>query len=165
MSINAEREKIYKDLYDISDLDEPVNLETKDGIPPNRKLHVLYFNLVWKVEFKLPKIDGIKSLIILLEYFYNKVNGISKISPNLIARKIEIYYILIKQLLKIKIDNLEKTFLKSLEQYFFDKEFFTCFLMVLNNLNNTKFFEKFSSYSKVSNINNKIFYYRLLKKF
>ena len=150
MSINAEREKIYKDLYDISDLDEPVNLETKDGIPPNRKLHVLYFNLLWKVEFKLPKIDGIKSLIILLEYFYNKVNGISKISPNLIARKIEIYYILIKQLLNIEIDNIDKSSLKTLGHYFFDKDFFSCFLLTLNKLNNKNFFKKFTSFSKVS---------------
>ena len=90
MSFNKEKEKIYKELYDISFLDEPVNLETKDGILPNRKLHILYFNLLWKVEFKLPQIDGIKSLIILLEYFYNKFNENQKTSPNLISRKFEV---------------------------------------------------------------------------
>lgn len=149
MSINKEREKIYKELYDISDLDEPVNLETSEGIPPNRKLHILYYNLLWKTEFKLPQIDGIKSLIILIEYFYNKFSEMTKISPNLISRKFEIYYLLIKQLLNIKVDDLDKTTWKSIEQYFFDKEFFFCFLMTLNQLNNKHFFEKFSSFSRV----------------
>ena len=66
MSNNQEREKIYKELYDISALDVPINLETKDGITPNRKLHTLYYNFLWKADFKIPKIDGIKSLIVLL---------------------------------------------------------------------------------------------------
>ena len=150
MSINKERENIYKELYDITSLDEPVNLEAKEGIPPTRKLQLLYYNLLWKAEFKMPKIDGIKSLLILLEYFYNKFNEMRKISPNLISRKIEIYYILIKQLLNIKIDKFDKTSMKSLEQYFFDKDFFSCFLFMINQLNNKYFFEIFSSFSKVS---------------
>ena len=150
MSNNQERERLYKELYDISELDEPINLETIDGITPNRKLHTLYFNLLWKADFKIPKIDGIKSLIILLEYFYNRFNEIRKTSPNLISRKFEVYYFLIKQLLNIKIDNLDKTTFKSLEQYFFDKDFFSCFLLTLNQLNNKHFFDKFSFYSKVS---------------
>jgi hypothetical protein len=150
MSFNKEKEKIYKELYDMSFLDEPVNLETKDGILPNRKLHILYFNLLWKVEFKLPQIDGIKSLIILLEYFYNKFNEIQKTSPNLISRKFEVYYILIKQLLNIEIDNIDKSSLKTLGHYFFDKDFFSCFLLTLNKLNNKNFFKKFTSFSKVS---------------
>ena len=150
MSNNQERERLYKELYDISVLDEPINLETIDGITPNRKLHTLYFNLLWKADFKIPKIDGIKSLIILLEYFYNRFNEIRKTSPNLISRKFEVYYFLIKQLLNIKFDNLDKTTFKSLEQYFFDKEFFSCFLLTLNQLNNKHFFDKFSFYSKVS---------------
>ena len=153
MSNNQERERLYKELYDISVLDEPINLETIDGITPNRKLHTLYFNLLWKADFKIPKIDGIKSLIILLEYFYNRFNEIRKTSPNLISRKFEVYYFLIKQLLNIKFDNLDKTTFKSLEQYFFDKDFFSCFLLTLNQLNNKHFFDKFSFYSKVS-INN-----------
>ena len=150
MSNNQERERLYKELYDISVLDEPINLETIDGITPNRKLHTLYFNLLWKADFKIPKIDGIKSLIILLEYFYNRFNEIRKTSPNLISRKFEVYYFLIKQLLNIKFDNLDKTTFKSLEQYFFDKEFFSFFLLTLNQLNNKHFFDKFSFYSKVS---------------
>ena len=153
MSNNQERERLYKELYDISVLDEPINLETIDGITPNRKLHTLYFNFLWKADFKIPKIDGIKSLIILLEYFYNRFNEIRKTSPNLISRKFEVYYFLIKQLLNIKFDNLDKTTFKSLEQYFFDKDFFSCFLLTLNQLNNKHFFDKFSFYSKVS-INN-----------
>ena len=150
MSNNQERERLYKELYDISVLDEPINLETIDGITPNRKLHTLYFNFLWKADFKIPKIDGIKSLIILLEYFYNRFNEIRKTSPNLISRKFEVYYFLIKQLLNIKFDNLDKTTFKSLEQYFFDKDFFSCFLLTLNQLNNKHFFDKFSFYSKVS---------------
>lgn len=150
MSKNQEREKLYKELYDISVLDEPINLETIDGITPNRKLHTLYYNLLWKVDFKIPKVDGIKSLIILLEYFYNKFNDIRKVSPNLISRKFDVYYFLIRQLLNIKNDNFDKTSFKSLEQYFFDKDFFSCFLLTLNQLNNKHFFDKFTLYSKVS---------------
>ena len=150
MSINKEREKIYKDLYDLYSLDEPVNLETKDGILPNRKLHILYFNLLWKVDFKLPKLDGIKSLIILLECFYNKFFETRKTSANLISRKFEVYFLIIKQLLNIEIDKNDTSSWKSLEQYFFDKDFFSCFLISLNKLNNKNFFKKFSSFSKVS---------------
>ena len=150
MSINKEREKIYKELYDLYSLDEPVNLETKDGILPNRKLHILYFNLLWNVEFKLPQIDGIKSLIILLEYFYNKFNENQKTSPNLISRNFEVYFLIIKQLWNIEIDKNDTSSWKSLEQYFFDKDFFSCFLISLNKLNNKNFFKKFSSFSKVS---------------
>ena len=150
MSFNKEKEKIYKELYDISALDVPINLETKDGITPNRKLHTLYYNFLWKADFKIPKIDGIKSLIVLLEYFYNKFNLIRKTSPNIISRKFEVYFLLIKQLLNIKINEKDKTFLKPLEQYFFDKDFFSCFLLTLNQLKNKHFFDKFSFYSKVS---------------
>ena len=151
MFTNKEREKIYKELYDISNVNEPVNLEAIDGIIPNRILRILYFNLIWRVDFKFPKINGIKSLIILLEYFYNKFSDIRVVSPNLISRKNEIYHLLIKQLLSLKFDKLDKTSWKSLEQYFFDKDFFSCFLRTLNKLNNKYFFEKFSFYSKVSN--------------
>ena len=150
MSINNEKKKGFEKLYDISSLDSPVNLETKDGILPNRKLQILYFNLIWNVELKLPKLDGIKSLIVLLEYFYNKFNEITKTSPNLISRKYEVYYILIKELLNIEIEKLDSSSWKSLGQYFFDKDFFTCFLLTLNKLNNKNFFRKFISFSKVS---------------
>ena len=149
MSINKEREIIYKELYDISSLDEPVNLETIEGIPPTRKLNTIYFNLLWKVDFKLPKIDGIKSLIILIDFFYNKFNEIRKVSPNLISRKFDIYFLLIKQLLNLKKEQLVISNLKSLEQYFFDNDFFSCFLILLNQLNNNLFFEKFTLFSKV----------------
>ena len=150
MSINKEREKIYKELYDLYSLDEPVNLETKDGILPNRKLHILYFNLLWKVDFKLPKLDGIKSLTIFLEYVYNKFFEMKKTSPNLIARKFEVYFQIIKQLFTFEIEKTDISSWKSLEQYFFDKDFFSCFLKALNKLNNKNFFNKFSYFSKVS---------------
>ena len=71
MYINKSKDKILKEIYDIDQLDEPVNLETKEGILPNRKLQVIYYNLLWVVEPKLPQIDGIKSLLILLDYVYN----------------------------------------------------------------------------------------------
>ena len=60
-------ENIYTSLYDISQIDEPLNLETKDGIEPTRKLNIIYFNLLWKAELKLPKIESIKNLLILLK--------------------------------------------------------------------------------------------------
>ena len=150
MSKEKEKKKGFENLYDISSLDLPVNLEIKDGILPNRKLQILYFNLLWNVELKLPKLDGIKSLIILLEYFYNKFNEITRTSPNLISRKFEVYLILIKELLNIEVETIDKSNWKSLGIYFFDKDFFTCFLLTLNKLNNKNFFKKFTSFSKVS---------------
>ena len=150
MSKEKEKKKGFENLYDISSLDLPVNLEIRDGILPNRKLQILYFNLLWNVELKLPKLDGIKSLVILLEYFYNKFNEITRTSPNLISRKFEVYLILIKELLNIEVETIDKSNWKSLGIYFFDKDFFTCFLLTLNKLNNKNFFKKFTSFSKVS---------------
>lgn len=150
MNMNKTKDNIFKQIYDISQLDEPVNLETKDGIIPNRKLQILYYNLIWGVELKLPQIDGIKSLLILLNYIYNKIYDIRKISPNMLSRKNEIYYLIIEQLFKLTIDKKDKDFLKTLEQYFYDKEFFSSFLLILNKKNNAVFKEKFSLYSKVS---------------
>ena len=144
------KDDILKQLYDISLLDEPVNLETIDGILPNRKLHTIYYNLVWGLDLNLPKIDGIKSLLILLEYIYNKFSEMRKISPHLISRKNEIFYLLIEQLLKISFDKIDKGSLKTLEDYFYDSDFFSSFLLMLNKLNNTLFTEKFSFFSKVS---------------
>lgn len=143
-------ENIYTSLYDISQIDEPLNLETKDGIEPTRKLNIIYFNLLWKAELKLPKIESIKNLLILLEYFYNKFNDIRKVSPYLIGRKTEIYYLLIERILKLDINKNDKKVVKNLEQYFCDKEFFSCFLKILNSKNNSVFKEKFLFFSKVS---------------
>ena len=143
-------ENIYTSLYDISQIDEPLNLETKDGIEPTRKLNIIYFNLLWKAELKLPKIESIKNLLILLEYFYNKFNDIRKVSPYLIGRKTEIYYLLIERILKLDINKNDKKVVKNLEQYFCDKEFFSCFLKILNSKNNSVFKEKFLFFSRVS---------------
>lgn len=159
MHSDKSKENILKQLYDISLLDEPVNLETIDGIPPNRKLHTIYYNLVWGLEPKLPKIDGIKSLLILLEYMYNKFSEVRKISPHLISRKNEIFYLLIDQLLKIPFDKIDKENVKVLEQYFYDSDFFSSFLLMLNKLKNVLFNEKFSFFSKVSIYYNLYFNY------
>lgn len=150
MFMNKSKDNILKSIYDISLLDEPVNLETIDGIPPTRKLQTIYFNLLWAVDIKLPEIDGIKSLLIFLEYFYNKFSEISKTSPHLLSRKSEIFYLIIDQLLKLTIDKNDKSSLKTLEQYFYDKDFFGAFLTKLNKQNNDKFTKNFSFYSKVS---------------
>ena len=149
MIARKEKDKILKQIYDISLLDEPINLETIDGIPPNRKLHSIYYNLIWGCELKLPKIDGIKSLLILLEYIYNKFSETPKISPHLLSRKNEIFYLLIEQLLKIPIDKKDKETLKFLAQYFYDPDFFSSFLLILNKLNNALFIKKFTFFSKI----------------
>lgn len=72
----------------------------------------------------------------------------------MLSRKNEIYYLIIEQLFKLEIDRKDKDYLKTLEQYFYDKEFFSSFLLILNKKNNDVFKEKFSFYSKVS-----IYYY------
>ena len=152
MFTNKSKDNLMNQIYDISLLDEPVNLEIVEGIPPNRKLQAIYYNIVWGVELRLPQIDGIKSLLILLDYFYSKFNEIRKISPHLLSRKNEIFYLIIDQLLKVSINKKDKEVLKTLEQYFYDQDFFNCFLIKLNKLNNSLFTEKFSFFSKVRKI-------------
>ena len=149
MLLNKSEDNILKTVYDMSLLDEPVNLETIEGIPPTRKLQTIFFNLIWGIDVKFPKIEGIKSLLIFLEYIYNKFSEISKISPHLISRKTEIYYHLIVQILNLNIDKNDKTNFKDFEQFFYDKDFFGTFLTILNRQNNKKFKDKFSFFSKV----------------
>jgi hypothetical protein len=144
------KSSIFEKINDISQLEEPVNLETIDGILPNRKLQIIYYNLLWVVDSKVPKIDGIKSLLILLDYVYNKFDDIRKISPHLLARKNESFYLIIAQIFNTYIDKKDKDSLKNLEQYFYDNDFFTSFLIMLNKKNNSVFKEKFSFFSKVS---------------
>ena len=149
MLMDKSKDNILKSIYDMSLLDEPVNLETLQGIPPTRKLQTIYFNLIWGIDAKLPKLDGIKSLLIFLEYFYIKFSEISKKSLFLISRKTEVYYLLLEQLLNLDIDKNDKTNIKDSEQYFYDKDFLSCFLTILNRQNNKKFKAQFSFYSKV----------------
>ena len=150
MFSNKPKENILKELYDISLLDEPVKLEKIDGIPQNRKLQIIYFNLLWGVELKLPKIDGIKSLFILLNYFNKKYNEIKKVSPHLLSRKNEIFYLFIEQLLNFSLEENKKIIYYNIEKYINDKNFFICFIIIMNKLNNSNFFEKFSFFSNVS---------------
>ena len=145
-----DKENILKQLYDISFLDEPINLETIKGIPQNRKLQIIYFNLIWGVELKLPEIDGAKSLFILIEYFFKKFKEINKISLHLLSRKIDIFYLFIEQLLKLSIEENEEIIYNNIEQYLYDKDFFNCFLITMNKLSNSSFIEKFSFFTKVS---------------
>ena len=147
---SKDKENILKQLYDISFLDEPINLETIKGIPQNRKLQIIYFNLIWGVELKLPEIDGAKSLFILIDYFFKKFKEINKISLHLISRKIDIFYLFIEQLLKLSIEENEEIIYNNIEQYLYDKDFFNCFLITMNKLSNSSFIEKFTFFSKVS---------------
>ena len=144
------KHSILETIYDISQLDEPVNLEIVDGILPNRKLQIIYYNLLWVVDSKVPKIDGIKSLLILLDYIYNKFDDKRKISPHLLARKNEIFYILIERIFNSDINKIDKKSFKKFGQYFYDNDFFTSFLIMLNKKDNSVFKEKFSFFSKVS---------------
>ena len=148
-----DKENILKQLYDISFLDEPINLETIKGIPQNRKLQIIYFNLLWGVELKLPEIDGAKSLFILIEYFFKKFKEINKISLYLLSRKIDVFYLFIERLLKLSVEENEEIIYNNIEQYLYDKDFFNCFLITINKLSsNSSFIEKFSFFSKVSTL-------------
>lgn len=149
MIADKAKDNILKQIYNISLLDEPINLETIDGIPPSRKLHTIYYNLIWGCELKIPKIDGFKSLLILLEYIYSKFSVDGKIPPHLLSRKNEIFYLLIEQILKLSTDKNDNESLKSLAQYFYDPDFLGSFLLILNKLNNALFIKKYSFFSKI----------------
>ena len=144
------KDNVLKQLYDINQLDEPINLETIDGIPPTKKLQTIYYNLMWDSELKLPKIDGIKSLLILLDYFYNKLFYVRKMPVHFLSRKNEILNLIIEQLLSYNIDNEDNIIKNILPQYFYEQNFFDCFLKIINKRKNSFFEEKFRSYSKVS---------------
>lgn len=141
---------ISKQIDDTSILEKSNNLEIKEGITPNHKLQNLYTDLVGGIDFKLPEIDGIKSLLIFLDYFYNKFNEIKKMANFKLSRKVEIYYLMIEQLLKMNIDKNDNETFKTLEKYFFEEDFFTAFLMKLIKLENSLFVEKFSFFTRVS---------------
>lgn len=149
-NLKSKENILVKELYDISSLDNPINLEIVNGIYPNRKLQIIFFNLIWGIDAKLPDIDGIKSFFILLNYFNKKFNEIKNISLHLLSRKKEVYFLLIKQLLKLSTKENEKEIYNNISQYIYDKDFFSCFLIVLNKLNNSEFFEKFQFFSRVS---------------
>ena len=149
MIADKAKDNILKQIYNISLLDEPINLETIDGIPPSRKLHTIYYNLIWGCELKIPKIDGFKSLLILLEYIYSKFSVDCKIPPHLLSRKNEIFYLLIEQILELSTDKNDNESLKSLSQYFYDPDFLGSFLLILNKLNNALFIKKFAFFSKI----------------
>ena len=149
MIADKAKDNILKQIYNISLLDEPINLETIDGIPPSRKLHTIYYNLIWGCELKIPKIDGFKSLLILLEYIYSKFSVDCKIPPHLLSRKNEIFYLLIEQILILSTDKNDNESLKSLSQYFYDPDFLGSFLLILNKLNNALFIKKFAFFSKI----------------
>lgn len=145
-------DNLLKQIYDFSLLDEPepLNLELIEGKNLNSKLKNIYLNLVMEKDVKMPKLDGIKSLLILLDYLVEKFNKLPKLSPHLSSRKNEIYSLLIEQLLKISFDKKDKEILKAIEKYFYEQDFFISFLMILNKQNNVMFIENLSFFSKVS---------------
>ncbi len=149
-TIKSKENNLVKELYDISLLDDPINLEIINGIYPNRKLQVIFFNLIWGIDTKLPEFDGIKSLFILLNYFNKKYKELKKESLHLLSRKKEILFLFIEKLLKLCIKENEKEIYNNIYECFNDKDFFSCFLIVLRKLNNSDFFEKFQFFSRVS---------------
>lgn len=167
--LSKSHDNLLKQIYDISLLDEPepLNLEYIEGKTLNNKLKNIYFNLIREKDVEIPKIDGIKSLLILLDYLIDKFNNLQKISPHLLSKKNEVYFLLIEQLLKMPFDKKDKEILETLEKYFYDQDFFISFLMILNKQNNSMFIENLSFFSKVSIYiyNNKYKYFRLLKMF
>ena len=147
------RKPIDNNLNQINDnsyLQKSNELEIKEGITPNNKLQTIYTNLVGGIDIKLPEIYGIKNLLILLDYFYNKFNEIKDPPSFILSRKVEIYYLVIEKVLKMNIELNDNGTFKTLELYFLDEDFFTAFLIKLTKLNDSLFFEKFSFFSKVS---------------
>ena len=90
-----------------------------------------------------------KNLLILFDYFFNKLNDIVT-EPNISEKRNDIF----KYLSDILINNLQnisdKKDQEKISQFFYNLNFFEIFLGTLNNKDISVFKEKFSLFIKVS---------------
>ena len=147
-------DNLLKDHYDLALIDQPLNLDNKKDDYPNRSLQIIFFNLLWGTEINFPKFENSNSVLSLLDYLLEKFNVFEKVSPFILERKKEIFYLVSDELLKYIGDKNEKNLPKKISKYFYDKDFYTAFLIKLNKKSNKKFKEKFLELSTVSIHNN-----------
>ena len=131
--------------------DAQINFDRLDNITLNQKLDSIFNNLIYNnLDIRLiPNIYDSKNLLILFDYFFNKLNDIIT-EPNISDKRNDIF----KYLSDILINNLQnisdKKDQEKISQFFYNLNFFEIFLGTLNNKDISVFKEKFSLFIKVS---------------
>jgi len=131
--------------------DAQINFDTLDNITLNQKLESIFYNLIYNnTDIKLiPKINNTKNLLILLEFFFNKLNDIATIA-NVIEKKNDIFKYLSETLIKNLENIIEKNDQEKIAQYFYNLNFFEIMIQTLNEQDISLFKEKFALFINVS---------------
>ena len=128
-----------------------IDFDKLNNITLNQKLDSIFNNLIYNnLDIRLiPNIYDSKNLLILFDYFFNKLNDIVT-EPNISEKRNDIF----KYLSDILINNLQnisdKKAQEKISQFFYNLNFFEIFLGTLNNKDISVFKEKFSLFIKVS---------------
>ena len=141
--------------------DAQINFDTLDNITLNQKLESIFYNLIYNnTDIKLiPKINNTKNLLILFEFFFNKLNDIATIA-NVIEKKNDIFKYLSETLIKNLENITEKNDQEKIAQYFYNLNFFEIMIQTLNEQDISLFKEKFALFINVS-INLYLFFFRI----
>ena len=131
--------------------DAQINFDTLDNIALNQKLESIFYNLIYNnTDIKLiPKITNTKNLLILFQFFFNRLNDIATIT-NVIEKKNDIFKYLSKILLKNLENITEKNDQEKIAQYFYNLNFFEIMIQTLNEQDISLFKEKFTLFINVS---------------
>ena len=131
--------------------DAQINFDTLDNISLNQKLESIFYNLIYNnTDIKLiPKITSTKNLLILFQFFFNRLNDIATIT-NVIEKKNDIFKYLSKILLKNLENITEKNDQEKIAQYFYNLNFFEIMIQTLNEQDISLFKEKFTLFINVS---------------
>ena len=128
-----------------------ISFDNLENTTLNQKLESIFNNLIYNnTDIKLiPKNFEPKNLLILFDYFFNKLNEITTI-PLVLEKRNDIF----KYLSEILINNLEKIQEKKeqekISKYFYNLNFFQIVLDSLKNSELSLFEEKFALFIKVS---------------
>ena len=131
--------------------DAQINFDTLDNIALNQKLESIFYNLIYNnTDIKLiPKITSTKNLLILFQFFFNRLNDIATIT-NVIEKKNDIFKYLSEILLKNLENITEKNDQEKIAQYFYNLNFFEIMTQTLNEQDISLFKEKFTLFINVS---------------
>ena len=128
-----------------------ISFDNLENTTLNQKLESIFNNLIYNnTDIKLiPKNFEPKNLLILFDYFFNKLNEITTI-PLVLEKRNDVF----KYLSEILINNLEKIQEKKeqekISKYFYNLNFFQIVLDSLKNIELSLFEEKFALFIKVS---------------
>ena len=131
--------------------DAQINFDTLDNIALNQKLESIFYNIIYNnTDIKLiPKITNTKNLLILFQFFFNRLNDIATIT-NVIEKKNDIFKYLSEILLKNLENITEKNDQEKIAQYFYNLNFFEIMIQTLNEQDISLFKEKFTLFINVS---------------